>query len=59
MYYSHINLEALSMKFLILKLHKGRLSNEELLKMKTEFNQELRIHGITNLGTGARMDEFI
>lgn len=58
-YYSHINLEALSMKFLMLKLHEGRLSNAELFKMKTEFNQELRIHGITNLGTGARMDEFI
>lgn len=58
-YYNHINLEGVSMKFLMLKLHQGRLSNDELIKMKTEFNQELRIHGITNLGTGARMDEFI
>lgn len=58
-YYNHINLEGVSMKFLMLKLHQGRLSNEELIKMKTEFNKELRIHGITNLGTGARMDEFV
>ena len=47
------------MKFLMLKLHQGRLSNEELLKMKMEFNQEIRIHGVTNLGTGTRIDAFI
>ena len=58
-YYNHINLEGLSMKFLMLKLHQGRLSNEELLKMKMEFNQEIRIHGVTNLGTGTRIDAFI
>ena len=34
-------------------------AEEELLKMKMEFNQEIRIHGVTNLGTGTRIDAFI
>ena len=58
-YYNHINLEALSLKFIILKLHQGRLSNEELNKIKTEFNQEVRIHGVTTLGESTRIDAFI
>ena len=56
--YKHINLEGLSVKFLILKLYQGRLSTSELNEMKTQFNQELRIHGLTNFGTETSFDSF-
>jgi hypothetical protein len=56
--YKHINLEGLSVKFLILKLYQGRLSATELNEMKTQFNQELRMHGVTNFGTETSFDAF-
>lgn len=56
--YNHINLEGLSIKFLILKLYQGRLSMAELNEMKTQFNQELRMHGVTNFGTETSFDAF-
>lgn len=56
--YNHINLESLSVKFLILKLYQGRLSTAELNELKTQFNQEIRMHGITNFGTETSFDAF-
>lgn len=56
--YNHINLESLSVKFLILKLYQGRLSVAELNALKTQFNQELRTHGLTTFGTATSFDAF-